>query len=401
LPKWEASAKIAGRTFETRRKLSVSSANSGEAVHGLFDSLTIRGVTLANRIVVSPMCQYSCEDGFATDWHLVHLGSRAVGGAGLVFAEATAVEARGRISPQDLGLWSDAHIEPLARITQFIHAQGSVAGIQLAHAGRKASVGRPWEHDGKLEESQGGWRDVVGPSAVPFSTSYAMPIALTTDDIACVVRSFGEAARRAREAGYRVIELHGAHGYLMHEFLSPLSNQRTDRYGGSFENRTRIVRETVEAVRTHWPERFPLFIRISATDWAAGGWDVEQSVELARILGPLGVDLVDCSSGGNVASAKVPLGPGYQTKFAERVRQEAGILTGAVGMITSAVQAEQILRNGQADVVFLARQLLRDPYWPLHAAAELGVNVAWPPQYLRAAPQGAPAREAVEPALAT
>jgi 2,4-dienoyl-CoA reductase-like NADH-dependent reductase (Old Yellow Enzyme family) len=371
----------------------VSSANSEEAVHGLFDSLTIRGVTFANRIVVSPMCQYSCADGFATDWHLVHLGSRAVGGAGLVFAEATAVEPRGRISPQDLGLWSDAHIEPLARITQFIHAQGSVAGMQLAHAGRKASMGRPWEGDGKLEESAGGWRDVVAPSAIPFSAKYPMPIALTTDEVADVVRSFGEAARRAREAGYRVIELHGAHGYLIHEFLSPLSNERTDGYGGSFENRTRIVRETVEAVRTQWPERFPLFIRISATDWAPDGWDVEQSVELARVLKPLGVDLVDCSSGGNVAGAKVPVGPGYQTKFAERVRHEAGILTGAVGMITSAVQAEQILRSGQADVVLLARQLLREPYWPLHAAAELGVSASWPAQYLRAAPQGTPARK--------
>jgi len=368
-------------------------------VHGLFDSLTIRGVTFANRIVVSPMCQYSCEDGFATDWHLVHLGSHAVGGAGLVFAEATAVEARGRISPQDLGLWTDAHIEPLARITQFIHSQGGVAGMQLAHAGRKASVARPWEGDSKLEESAGGWRDVVAPSAVPFSASYAMPIALTVEGIAAVVRAFGEAARRTLEAGYRVIELHGAHGYLLHEFLSPLSNQRTDHYGGSFENRTRIVRETVEAVRTQWPECFPLFIRISATDWTAGGWDVEQSVELARMLGPLGVDLVDCSSGGNVAGAKIPIGPGYQTKFAERVRQEAGILTGAVGMITSAAQAEQILRSGQADVVFLARQLLRDPYWPLHAAAELGVSASWPAQYLRAAPHGTPARKAVEPTL--
>ena len=375
----------------------MSSSNATEAVHGLFDSLTIRGVTFANRIVVSPMCQYSCENGLATDWHLVHLGSRAVGGAGLVFAEATAVEARGRISPQDLGLWSDAHIEPLARITRFIHSCGSVAGIQLGHAGRKASVARPWEGDGKLEESQGGWRDVVAPSAIPFSASYPMPIALTTDGIAGVVRSFGEAARRAREAGFRVIELHGAHGYLLHEFLSPLSNQRTDGYGGSFENRTRVVRETVEAVRAEWPERFPLFLRISATDWTPGGWDVEQSVELARILGPLGVDLMDCSSGGNVTGVKIPIGPGYQTKLAERVRLEAGILTGAVGLITSAVQAEHILRNGQADVVFLARQMLRDPYWPLHAAAELGVNASWPEQYLRALPNGTPARKAVEP----
>ncbi len=371
----------------------MSSSNSVEATYGLFDSLTIRDVTLANRIVVSPMCQYSCENGFATDWHLVHLGSRAVGGAGLVFAEATAVEARGRISPQDLGLWSDAHIEPLARITRFIDSCGSVAGIQLAHAGRKASVGRPWEHDGKLAESEGGWSDVVAPSALPFSANYPMPVALTSDGIATVVRAFGDAARRAREAGYRVIELHGAHGYLLHEFLSPLSNQRADGYGGSFDNRTRIVRETVEAVRAEWPERFPLFVRISATDWVPGGWDVEQSVELARMLKPLAVDLIDCSSGGNVPGVKIHIGPGYQTKLAERVRQEAGILTGAVGMITSAVQAEQILRSGQADLVFMARQMLRDPYWPLHAAAELGVNVSWPAQYLRAAPSGTPARK--------
>jgi 2,4-dienoyl-CoA reductase-like NADH-dependent reductase (Old Yellow Enzyme family) len=370
-----------------------------QAVHGLFDSLAIRDVKFANRIVVSPMCQYSCEDGFATDWHLVHLGSRAVGGAGLVFAEATAVEARGRISPEDLGLWKDAHIEPLARITEFIHSQGSVAGIQLAHAGRKASVMKPWSGEGKLDEDEGGWRDVVAPSAVPFAANYAMPVALHTDDVGDVVRAFGEAARRAHEAGYRVIELHAAHGYLLHEFLSPLSNQRGDRYGGSFENRTRIVRETVEAVRAKWPERFPLFIRISATDWTAGGWDVEQSVEVARMLKPLGVDLVDCSSGGNVAGAKMTIGPGYQVQFAERVRRDAGILTGAVGMITSAVQAQEILRSGQADMVFLARQMLRDPYWPLHAATELGVSTSWPAQYLRAGPAGTPARKADEPAL--
>lgn len=372
----------------------MASSNSDNAVHNLFDPLTIRSVTFSNRIVVSPMCQYSCDDGFATDWHLVHLGSRAVGGASLVFAEATAVEARGRISPQDLGIWKDAHIEPLSRITRFIHAQGAIAGMQLAHAGRKASVGRPWEHDGRLDESQGGWRDVVAPSAMPFSPNYSMPVALSEDGIATIVRAFGDAARRAFEAGYRVVELHGAHGYLMHEFLSPLSNQRADRYGGSFENRTRIVRETVNAVRAQWPERFPLFIRISATDWVEGGWDVEQSVELARMLKPLGVDLVDCSSGGNVLGAKIPMGPGYQTKFAERIRQGAGILTAAVGMITSAAQADQIIRSGQADIVLLARELLRDPYWPLHAAAQLGVSAPWPGQYVRALPPGTPARKA-------
>ena len=371
----------------------MASSNTNNAVHTLFDPLTIRSVTFANRVVVSPMCQYSCEDGFATDWHLVHLGSRAVGGASLVFAEATAVEARGRISPQDLGLWKDAHIEPLARITRFIHSQGSIAGIQLAHAGRKASVGRPWERDGKLDESEGGWRDVVAPSAIPFSPSYPMPVELSEKEIAAVIRSFGDAARRASEAGYRVIELHGAHGYLMNEFLSPLSNHRTDRYGGSFENRTRIVRETIEAVRRQWPERFPLFLRISATDWTDGGWDVEQSIELARLLKPLGVDLIDCSSGGNVPSAKIPVGPGFQTKFAEQVRHGAGIPTAAVGMITSPAQADQIIRSGQADMVLLAREMLRDVYWPLHAAATLGVAAPWPAQYLRALPAGTPMRK--------
>jgi 2,4-dienoyl-CoA reductase-like NADH-dependent reductase (Old Yellow Enzyme family) len=367
--------------------------SQGDDTHGLFDLLTIRGITLRNRIVVSPMCQYSCENGLANDWHLVHLGSRAVGGAGLVMAEATAVEARGRISPQDHGLWSDAHIEPLARIVRFIHAQGSVAGIQLAHAGRKASTARPWEGSGRVEESQGGWSDVVAPSAVPFASGYAVPSALSTDGIAGVVRAFGEAAQRAEKAGYRVIEIHSAHGYLLHEFLSPLSNLRSDSYGGSFENRTRIVREVTEAVRRYWPARYPLFIRISASDWTEGGWDIEQSIELARMLKPLGVDLVDCSSGGNVASAAIPMVPGYQVKFAERVRRDAGILTGAVGLITSAAQAEQILRMGQADVVLLARQMLRDPYWPVHAADQLGHTMSWPAQYLRAAPKGAPERQ--------
>lgn len=354
--------------------------------YGLFDSLKIRGITLRNRIVVSPMCQYSCEDGLATDWHFVHLGSRAVGGAGLVIAEATAVEARGRISPQDLGLWSDAHIEPLARIVRFVHSQGAAAGIQLAHAGRKASTTRPWDGGGRVEEGQGGWKDVLAPSAVPFAPDYPMPREISLRDIADVVRAFGEAARRALQAGYRVLEIHAAHGYLLHSFFSPLSNHRSDSYGGSFENRTRIAREVIEAVRRQWPEKFPLFIRISATDWTEGGWDVEQSVELARMLRPLGVDLVDCSSGGNVPGAKIPMAPGYQTQFAERIRRDAKILTGAVGLITSAVQAEQILRSGQADLVVLARQMLRDPYWPLHAASQLGVDVAWPKQYVRAKP---------------
>ena len=379
------------------RKGAIMSAQSrGDETHGLFDPLRIRGVTLRNRIVVSPMCQYSCQDGLANEWHLVHLGSRAVGGAGLVMSEATAVEARGRISPQDLGLWSDAHIEPLVRIVRFIHSQGATAGIQLAHAGRKASTARPWEGNGRLEVNQGGWKDVVAPSAEPFAPDYPMPAEMNAPGIAEVVRAFGEAARRAQQAGYRVVEIHAAHGYLLHSFFSPLSNHRGDAYGGSFENRTRIAREVAESVRRQWPEKYPLFIRISATDWTEGGWDIEQSVELARMLRPLGVDLVDCSSGGNVAGAKIPMAPGYQTKFAERIRHDAGIPTGAVGMITSAVQAEQILRTGQADVVLLAREMLRDPYWPLHAARELGHAASWPVQYLRAAPAGAPARQPVE-----
>jgi 2,4-dienoyl-CoA reductase-like NADH-dependent reductase (Old Yellow Enzyme family) len=367
----------------------------GEA-QGLFDPLTIRAITFRNRIAVSPMCQYSCENGLANDWHFVHLGSRAVGGAGLVIAEATAVEARGRISPQDLGLWSDAHIEPLARIVRFIHAQGAVAGIQLAHAGRKASTARPWDGAGRVDEKQGGWKDVVAPSAIPFAADYPMPVELTVEGVAGVVRAFGDAARRAQQAGYRVVEIHAAHGYLLHSFFSPLSNRRTDAYGGSFENRTRIAREVAEAVRRNWPETYPLFIRISATDWTAGGWDLEQSIELARSLRPLGVDLVDCSSGGNIATAKVPMAPGYQAQFAAQIRQNAGLLTGAVGLITSAVQAEQILRSGQADMVLLARQMLRDPYWPMHAAIELGHAESWPVQYLRAAPAGAPARKPAE-----
>ena len=372
----------------------MSGANNLQTGAALFDALKIRGLTLVNRIVVSPMCEYSCTDGFANDWHLVHLGSRAAGGAGMVIAEATAVTANGRITPQDLGIWQDAHIEPLARITRFLHSQGSAAGIQLAHAGRKASTARPWEGGSKLTEAQGGWQDVAAPSAIPFSPDYPMPSALTEDGISAVVRSFGEAARRAAEAGFRVIEIHAAHGYLLHEFLSPLSNRRTDRYGGSFENRTRMVRETVEAVRRHWPERYPLFIRISATDWTEGGWDVEQSIELAKMVAGLGVDLVDCSSGGNIAGATIPLGPGYQAPFAERIRRDAKILTGAVGMITEPAQAEQILRSGQADLVILAREMLRNPYWAFRAAQELGQTISWPAQYLRAAPAGTTARQA-------
>jgi 2,4-dienoyl-CoA reductase-like NADH-dependent reductase (Old Yellow Enzyme family) len=363
---------------------------------GLFDELTIRDVRLANRIAVSPMCQYSCEDGLATDWHFVHLGSRAVGGAALVIAEATAVLPEARISPQDLGIWSEAHIEPLARIAQFIHSQGSVAGIQIAHAGRKASTARPWDGAGKLTEQEGGWNDIVAPSAVAFAPNYPMPAAVTVERIASIVDAFGKAAQRALDAGFRVLEIHSAHGYFLHEFLSPLSNHRSDQYGGSFENRTRIVREVVNRVRQYWPERLPLFIRISATDWVEGGWDTDQAVELARSLRTLGVDLVDCSSGGNIADAKIPMAPGYQVPFAERIRRDAGILTGAVGMITEAQQADDIIRRGQADIILLAREMLRDPYWPLHAAAQLGKQISWPAQYLRAAPAGTAARQPVE-----
>ena len=358
----------------------------------LFDPLPIRGVTFSNRVFVSPMCEYSSTDGFANDWHFVHLGSRAVGGAGLVFTEATAVTPEGRISPEDLGIWKDDHIEMLSRIVHFVHAQGSVAGMQLAHAGRKASTYRPWSGHGAVPADKGGWTNVVAPSAVPFADDYPHPHEMSKDDIASTVDAFAAAAKRAHAAGFRVIEIHAAHGYLGHEFLSPLSNHRQDEYGGSFENRTRFVREVTIAIRRVWPEQLPLFVRISATDWTAGGWDVEQSIELARQLKPLGVDFVDCSSGGNVATAKIPVGPGYQTPFAERVRNEANILTGAVGLITSPTQAEHIVGSGQADAVLIARELLRDPYFPMRAARELGQDVTWPAQYLRAGPHGAKPR---------
>ena len=362
----------------------------------LFNPLAIRDITFANRVFVSPMCQYSSTDGYANDWHFVHLGSRAAGGAGLVLTEATAVLPEGRISPQDLGIWMDGHIEPLSRIVRFIHEQGSVAGIQLAHAGRKASTYRPWAGHGMAPESSGGWSNVVAPSALAFADYYPMPQALSIDAIDHIVAAFVAAARRACEAGFGVVEIHAAHGYLLHEFLSPVSNQRTDTYGGSFENRTRVVREIVAAVRDSWPERAPLFVRISATDWVDGGWDIEQSVKLARQLKDLGADLIDCSSGGNVLNAKIPVGPGYQTQFAEQIRREANILTGAVGMITSPVQAEHVVATGQADAVLIAREFLRDPYWPLRAADELGQPVSWPVQYLRAAPEGSQARTAVD-----
>jgi 2,4-dienoyl-CoA reductase-like NADH-dependent reductase (Old Yellow Enzyme family) len=358
----------------------------------LFDSFSIRDLEFSNRVFVSPMCEYSSVDGYANEWHLVHLGSRAVGGAGLVLTEATAVLPEGRISPHDLGIWKDEHVDFLKRIVSFIHEQGSVAGVQLAHAGRKASTRRPWEGDGVVPETEGGWQNVMAPSAIQFADNYPTPQALTVDGIQQVVRAFAAAARRACDAGFRVIEIHAAHGYLIHEFLSPLSNHRDDTYGGSFENRTRLIREIVTAVRSSWPKGAPLFVRISATDWVEGGWDLEESIELARSLKQLGVDLIDCSSGGTVPHAKIPAGPGYQTPFAQRIRREAEILTGAVGMITSPVQAEQIIGTGQADAIVIAREFLRDPYWPLRAAKELGQSISWPVQYLRAAPRDAYAR---------
>jgi len=349
----------------------------------LFTPFSLRGVTLRNRIMVSPMCQYSSEDGFATDWHLVHLGARAVGGAALVMTEATAVEARGRISPHDLGIWKDEHVQGLARIAGFVSAQGAVPGIQLAHAGRKASVSVPWVSDAPIAADAGGWV-VVGPSPIAYGLGYQTPQELSLDEIKATVALFAAAARRSIDAGFKAIELHCAHGYLLHEFLSPLSNHRSDAYGGSFENRTRLVREIARAVRAVWPESLPLLARISATEWTPGGWDIENSVELARALKTDGVDLIDCSSAGNIHGVKFAVGPGYQTQNAERIRRDAGIATGAVGFITSAQQADHIIRTGQADLVVMARQLLRDPSWPLRAAAELRADVAWPPQYLRA-----------------
>jgi 2,4-dienoyl-CoA reductase-like NADH-dependent reductase (Old Yellow Enzyme family) len=355
----------------------------------LFTPLKLRDLSLKHRIVVSPMCQYSCDqlDGIAHDWHLVHLGAMATGKAALVFTEAAAVEARGRISPADLGIWNDQQIEPLARINRFITSQGSIPGIQLAHAGRKASTSAPWNGGKYVQE--GGW-EVVAPSAVPFADGYGMPHELNIQEIQEISNAFARSAQRSLDAGYQVIELHAAHGYLMHQFLSPYSNKRTDAYGGSFENRIRFVLETVRAVRKVWPERLPLFIRVSATDWLQdqpeiASWDSDQTVELARILRNEGVDMLDCSSGGNVASAKIPLGPGYQVPFAARVRNEAGMPAAAVGMITNPQQADQIIRTGQADLVLLAREELRDPHFPLRAAHELGQEIEWPIQYTRAA----------------
>ncbi len=357
----------------------------------LFAPLTLRSITLPNRIAVSPMCQYSSVNGFANDWHLVHYGSRAAGGAGLVLTEAAAVTPQGRISPQDLGIWSDDHVEFLARTVHFIVQRGSVAGIQLAHAGRKASTPPPWENRAvTLTEAEGGW-SIVAPSAIPFDDGCIVPTELTEDGIKDIATAFVQAACRSLLAGFQIAEIHAAHGYLLHQFLSPLSNQRTDQYGGSFENRTRLLREIVTAVRGIWPDNLPLLVRISATDWVEGGWDVEQSLELVRQLLFLGVDLIDCSSGGTAPHARIPLGAGYQTCFAEQIRRETGGKSGAVGMITAPAQADHIIRSGQADLVLLARELLRDPYWPLRAARELGHLSPWAAQYVRSAPAHTPA----------
>ena len=354
----------------------------------LFEPYSLRGLTLRNRLVVSPMCQYSSVEGFANDWHFVHLGSRAVGGAGLILTEAAAVSPEGRITPDDLGIWQDGHVEFLKKINDFVAAQGCVPGIQLAHAGRKASTLSPWKGNGLVPESAGGWQ-VVGPSELPFADNYPLPRVLDAVGIAKVKADFQAAARRALAAGFRVAELHAAHGYLLHEFLSPLSNRRTDEYGGSFENRIRLLRETTAAVRQVWPENLPLLVRLSTTEWTPGGWTVEESIALARILQNEGVDLLDCSTGGNVPKADIPLGPGYQVEFAARIRQETGLPVGAVGLITDAEHCEKIVASSQADLVLLAREELRQPYFPLHAAHQLGADEAlpWPVQYERAKPR--------------
>jgi 2,4-dienoyl-CoA reductase-like NADH-dependent reductase (Old Yellow Enzyme family) len=365
--------------------------------HPLFSPFQLRSVTFANRIGVSPMCQYSANDGFANDWHMVHLGSRAQGGAGLIMLEASAVVPEGRITPDDLGIYKNDHIPGLQRIVDFIHSQGVRAGIQLAHAGRKASMSSPFvgaEH--LVSPSEGGWQPVA-PSAIPFAPHYGVPQALDQPGIDAIVQAFAHAAKRALAAGFDFVEIHAAHGYLLHEFLSPLSSQRTDAYGRSFENRARLLLQVVDAVRAAWPARLPLFVRISATDWSEGGWSPDESVALAGLLRAHGVDLVDVSSGGLVPHAKIPVGPGFQTPLAARIRAEAAIPTAAVGMITDPHQANAIVAECQADLVFLAREMLRDPYWPLHAAAALGESSSWPVQYLRAAPPHSSARASVAP----
>jgi len=350
----------------------------------LFAPLNQRGVTFRNRIAVSPMCQYSSIDGYANDWHFIHLTSRAVGGAGLVFTEAAAIEPRGRISPQDLGIWADEHIEGLEKVVSAIEKYGAVAGIQLAHAGRKASTASSWKGGKVLSENEGGWSSVVSASAIAFGENYHIPKVLNIEEIGQIIDTFVSAARRSVEAGFKVIEIHAAHGYLLHQFLSPLSNHRQDEYGGSWENRTRLLREVTQKVRDILPDNYALWVRISATDWVENGWDIEQSIALADKLKYLGVDLIDCSSGGSLPNVIPPTNPGYQVPFAERIRREANIPTGAVGLITEPEQADQIIRQGQADIVLLGREFLRDPYWPHRAAKQLGEDKVWPVQYNRA-----------------
>lgn len=350
----------------------------------LFEPIKIREVTFRNRIAVSPMCQYSSTNGYANEWHLIHLTSRAVGGAGLVITEAAAIEPKGRISPQDLGIWSDKHIEYLAKIVQSIDKYGAVAGIQLAHAGRKASTAKPSRGGKPVDESQEGWRPVISSSAIPFSSEHQTPEALTIEGIQQIINAFVEAARRSAQAGFKVIEIHAAHGYLIHQFLSPLVNQREDEYGGSFENRIRLLVEIVERVRRILSDKYLLWVRISATDWVENGWDIEQSIALSQKLKSLGVDVIDTSSGGIIPGVNIPLKPGYQTDFAERIRRKAGIATGAVGLITSPEQADEIIRTGKADIVLLGRELLRNPYWAHLAAKQLGHEKLWPLQYDRA-----------------
>jgi 2,4-dienoyl-CoA reductase-like NADH-dependent reductase (Old Yellow Enzyme family) len=349
----------------------------------LFSPLQIKSIKFKNRIAISPMCQYSAEEGFANNWHLVHLGSRAIGGAGLIIQEATAVSPEARISPADLGLWSDDHIKKLKKINKFIISQGSIPGIQLAHAGRKASVSAPWYGNKKLAQNQGGW-ETVAPSAIGYHENEPTPTALDKSGIQKVITDFKLATRRAVVAGYQVMEIHGAHGYLLHQFLSPLTNVRTDEYGGSFENRIRLTLEVLKAVQSEWPKNLPLLVRISATDWAEGGWNIEESIELSKILKEQGVDLIDVSSGGLVSHQQIPLGPNYQVPFAEQIKKETAILTGAVGLITTVQQAEDIVASGKADLVLFARESLRNPNIGLDFAHELGVDVQWPIQYERA-----------------
>jgi 2,4-dienoyl-CoA reductase-like NADH-dependent reductase (Old Yellow Enzyme family) len=349
----------------------------------LFTPLKLRELELKNRIVVSPMCQYSAEGGIPNPWHLVNYGSRAVGGAALVMVEATAIVPEGRITPWCLGLWSEAHAEAFRPITDFIRQQGAIPGIQIAHAGRKASCDAPWNGGKYLPIGAGGWQ-TVAPSAIPVTPAHGVPRALDHARIDTIVEQFADAARRALNAGFEVAEVHCAHGYLLNEFLSPLSNQRTDEYGGSMENRCRLPLKVAQTIREIWPQQWPVFVRISATDWVEGGWDLDQSIQFAQWLKDIGIDLIDCSTGGLILDANIPVGPGFQVPFAEGVKKSAGIATGAVGLITDARQAEHILVTEQADAIFLARELLRDPYWPLHAAQELGVDIPWPNQYVRA-----------------